>query len=340
MTKQQVVYTEDVIKNKIPFETYPTRMFQVLEKPFDYATNESAVKEMAQKNLFMPLDYDIAKFVFQNRFVTEKQLILTAKILAKKLKKEKPHLKNIGGLTETSLKRLTETRILNRFVLSKTNENTEKNIKYYEELVEKEKDIQVIYCLDLAGKYLIESYFDDERILSWKVSDNYTDSSKIGKHLVMTQLALRIMVDKHVEVKTMYPDVTLYRKRIPIRFENEITLKNDKVFLVKYFTQNDILNKRNFIDEIVIEFLMTNAWKKYYTNQPTLAFVVDSQKTAVNIIKLMEAVIKEHRECEDIKTYYDVSYVFSTPNLITSGKSFRFDRTRNKLIPLKTPLII
>lgn len=300
-----------MITKDTPIQDIPFGYHQQFEKPFTLSVNKVQTIKAKGEHIISSVDIEIARFVFEHKFVTEQQLLALAEIYSE-------------GLTAKQLQRLLQTRVLNRFSLSK-DEHDEFNPKG-----------MVIYCLDLGGKFLLERY-SNESVLNWVTSDNMYDSGLISKILMTSEVMIvahRNLADKleYIRANSL---LRLSREEFNLSAEMELTNPHvSRYVLVQTIVTEDFPIRIRETVEFLSDLLESKGWKKYYhhsQNEPFLLFVTDDMNTAKLIGRMMDAG-------SNIERYRITVMDMMEETFKEDGKMFRYDGETDELKGVKAPL--
>ena len=254
---------------------------QVFDHDFILNVGQREIVKMRNANTITDRDLDIVKFLFRFKFATGKQIQRYLDIV-------KNNENSLNGLT-TRLDKLVKYRVLNKFMLT--------NNPIYTEIQE---DAEVIYCLDLGGRYLLANY-SNEDTSEWYSIVNMKTSEIVSKNLSVTDFYLAVMevIPDKVLYFTPDPDIKSGKKVINPSFDMCIEVNGNKNFFV-----GEVVKEFDFPihfreKAIKLETLLEgNAWKKYYydaMSPPVLFLVADSDQTAFEISTLITEVTEMKR---------------------------------------------
>lgn len=300
------MYLENTAEIKSIKEGYK----QTFQNKFTSSISKNEVIKMKHEGTITDRDVAIAKFLFKFRFATLEQIYTFLKIEGI-LTQQKPNSED--EMKETSpnsiksrLDKLVQNRILNKFMLSKIEEDRI------------QQDALIVYCLDLGGKFLLTN-FSNEDTTDWYVTVNLKASEIIGKDLFATQFYLRLKEscgDRMVYFET-YPVRKCDKTNIVPSFEFALKHNGEiKYFLGEVTREMEIYTHfRKKIDKLE-KLVDTNAWKKYYfdTQKPPVLFLfTENDLLAGDVGRIVNGTsIDKFRISTDDRILGDLSTAFMT----------------------------
>jgi len=256
------------VKNQDGVVIIPADLKQTFENKFTLNIGKNEIIKMKNNNVITERDLKIAKFLFQFRFATARQI---CELLGED--PSKVHLKN-------RLDKLVKYRVLNKFMLSDIEEESIA------------PDALEIYCLDLGGRYLL-SHYSNEDTTDWYTTVNMKSSEIISKNLLTTEFFIRLI--QTCPQKLVYfkvePELRVGKKNVVPHFELCMKINGqNKYFIGEVVREFDLpIYFREKVAKLE-ELLTTNAWKKYYFDSPTppILFVfADSDLSALEAAKII-----------------------------------------------------
>lgn len=245
---------------------------QIFKNEFTIMIGQRQIIKMKNSGTITERDLKISKFLFNFIFATDEQIKKYLNILY-------GNDYNIAAITKR-LNKLVEYRILNKFILSKT------------EGAKETPETLSIYCLDLGGRYLLANY-STEDTADWYSTVNMKASELISKDLATVNFYLSVI--KSSKEKLVYfnahPDVRVGKTNIMPSFEMCIENNGNKNFFVGEVVREwDFPTLfRNRVHKLE-ELFQTNGWKKYYYDSispPVLFLLTDSDGLALDVSKLI-----------------------------------------------------
>ena len=264
------------IKKTDGFLSSPQDLTQTFKNDFNLSVSNNEVLKMYQNKTIQRHDLLIAEFLLTSVYTTPEQV--------------QKHLANNGIVLslediQIRLDKLVQYRILNKFFMT-------------DEEVGKEDfpvDALVVYCLDLGGNYLLQSY-SMKNSFDWKTGYNLKCSGLVLKALFCNEFRL-----KAAEVLTTNLNYFRYQPRFShgktiIVPTLDLGIKDStvsKFIIANVFTEQDTLD--TFDQVIKTELLLSsNAYKKYFGVQPIHIIIADNDYTAQEIaIRIQETKIAD-----------------------------------------------
>lgn len=301
-----------MLKRQTPMSKIPFGYYQIFEKPFILSVNDIQIVKMKDEGIITKSDLEIVRFVYENHFLSERQLILLAKEFGK-------------GLTKTQVKRLLELRLLNRFNLSRREDDdfTPSGL--------------VVYCLDIGGKYLLEKY-SNENVINWTTADAMMDSGLVAKKLIAGEFKVALLKGLSDKITHHRSHPKLKLKRDTFVPSGELQLKNDLMlinFLLQVVTINDYPTQLREIVDNYSYLLETHAWKKYYfevNEAPTLFFLTDTVDTALLVGRLMQ----QNTEIEKYRMVAAEGIV----DVFEKGILLKYDAENDRIVKVRNKMFL
>lgn len=253
---------------------------QIFKNEFTIMIGQRQIIRMKNAGMITDRDLEISKFLFKFVFATDEQIVTYLNLISNDESKK-------NSITQR-LNKLVEYRILNKFMLSKIDG------------LDLDSEALFVYCLDLGGRYLLESY-STEDTLDWYSTRNMKASELISKDLAIVDFGLSVM--NSAKEKLVYfnphPDVKVGKTNITPSFE--LCLENNGV---KSFFIGEVVRKWDFPTLFrgrsvkLEEFFQGNRWKKYYyesDSAPVLFLMTDSDELALDVSKMVTATTELRR---------------------------------------------
>lgn len=281
---------------------------QVFQNQFSIGISKNEVLKMKNDDILTDRDVEIAKLLFRFTFATLSQIYDYLKKIDKLTLKKADTTEEVKETTINSiharLDKLTKNRILNKFVLVEDKDN--------EKI---ESDAENIYCLDLGGKYLLESY-SDEDTSEWFYTANLKAPIIISKKIISLTFYLSLLTNNKESL--LYFETNPLRKceRNMIIPDFEFSIRNQnipKYFVCEIVKESDLISylpKKMDKYERLIE---TNAWKKYYDseNPPILFLICETDLVSQAVGKLVSRrSIEKYRLSSFERIQNDLSIAF------------------------------
>lgn len=237
---------------------------QVFMNKFTTTVGKNEVIKMFNDGKLTNKDLLICEFLFSNRFATLYQINAMLKV---------------NGHSELQSQRafkLCQNRILNRFIMSESEE------------VDFTNDNSAIYCLDIGGKYLL-SHYSTSDTTEWVTSNNMMSQDLIDNIIMANEIYIKLIStvkDKLVTFGIM-EERRVGKQSTIVDFEFGIQSgETIKYYIGNFFRESDI--PKNFQNKAVkLESLIsTNGWKKYYfggETSPACFFIGADDKFALTL---------------------------------------------------------
>lgn len=248
---------------------------QIFKNEFNLSVSNNEIVKMYQAKVITPIDLKITKFLFSSIFATVSQI----KSFLLKNDEIIPEEE-----VEARLDKLVQYRVLNKFILSDGLDHDKDEVP---------KDALNVYCLDLGGIYLIQSFTTETGALSWMSGVNLKCSGLVLKTLFCNEFRLKVLdtLGPTLNYFRSYPKFSNQKTVITPTFDMGIKDGNISKFLIcQVFTENDPYNV--YQEQICkMEILLsTNAYKKYYPlpSPPPYIVITDNEYTALEVAKRVE----------------------------------------------------
>lgn len=240
---------------------------QIFMNRFTSTVSKHEVIKMRNEESLTDRDLLICEFLLNNKFATLAQINQILKV---------------NGFTEmhpTRAFKLSQYRIINRFVLSENEENANLN-----------DDSSLIYCLDLGGKYLL-SHYSSTDTTEWTTSENMMSSEKIDNVLMINDIYIKLLstVKDRLTYFTIMQERRLNKKSTIIDFEFGLkTGDSVKYYIGNFFREDDMPINFQKKAERIEGLLNTEGWKKYYYNSessPACFFIGETDAFSLQMAK-------------------------------------------------------
>ena len=259
------------IKESDSFLNSPQDLKQFFKNDFNLNVSNNEIVKMYQSQVITRQDLNIIEFIYTSLFATANQIKCFLERKGEFCSEEEIKLK---------LDKLVQYCIFNKFILS-DGEGHNKD--------EFPQDALQVYCLDLGGIYLIQS-FTMRGGFDWMTGFNLKCSGIVLRTLFCNDFRLKIL--------DTIPDNLNYFRSQP-RFAHgktlilptvDLAIKNGdsvRYLICDVFTENDAMNR--YQEQVTkMELLLgTNAYKKYFPTDTPPPFIViaDDDYTALEIAK-------------------------------------------------------
>lgn len=296
------------IENTQDVKPIPNGYKQTFQNKFTNGIAKNEVIKMKNEGVLTDRDLEIVKFLFKFKFATLEQIYSYLKqthwLTQKRVVENDEVTETSINSIKARLDKLVQNRILNKFMLSKIEEDRI------------QQDALCIYCLDLGGKFLLTNY-SNEDTTDWYITVNLKASELISKDLFTTQFYLKLL--ETCGDKISYFETSLLRKcdktNIIPTFEFALNYNGAiKYFIGEVSREFDIpvqFNKKIAKLEMLLE---TNAWKKYYFDsdvKPVLLAFSENDIMANDIAKIISTTtISRFRLSTDERIVGDLSTAF------------------------------
>lgn len=238
---------------------------QVFMNKFTSTVNKNEVLKTFNRGEFGNLELLICEFLFTNKFATLNQI--NAMLSYHKC----------GSLNPKQAYRLSQNRIVNRFVLVDDGEETDLD-----------NDKNLIYCLDIGGKYLLTHYSSLDTS-EWVTSNNMMSSDLVDNVLMANEIYLKLLVnvkDRLISFNIL-EERRVGRQSTTIDFDFGIKVgDSNKYYVGNFLRETDM--PRNFQSKVekLESIISTNAWKKYYygsESAPACFFIGETDAFALSM---------------------------------------------------------
>ena len=228
--------------------------------------NKDIVVKSKRDGIFTDRDVAVCKFLFKHKFATLNQIntILVAQ--------------DFEPMTKEKAKSLCQNRLINKFTFAedKVRVNFDSD------------DIDVIYCMDLGGKYLLEQYETSVDVTSWLLGRNAYSKDFVTKILMANEVYIKLsstMKDRLLSFNIL-KEVRMGKEAIQIDFDfNLKTGDSVRYYIGNFFKQEDIFELFNQKSLVLESLVVTNGWKKYSMNnestEPALFFIGENEQVAL-----------------------------------------------------------
>ena len=240
------------VRQNIEFQAIPERLKQTFHHDFNSNVSKNVVLEMYHTGRITDRDLTIIKFLYIFKFATAEQI---STLLGGE--------QSIGAVS-ARLDKLSNQRILNKFILSPVTEN-----RIYPDALQ-------VYCLDLGAKYLLTQYsrYDVE---DWVSSENYKTSDLISKDLIAVNFYLSLRNQLGGRLEYFRSSNTLQLGRTSIAPSCEFSIKNggERTYMIaevlrNYDTPYLFREKATKLESL----LSTNSWKKFFFDSHDAPFLL------------------------------------------------------------------
>lgn len=226
------------------------------------------VVKSKRDGLFTDRDVAICKFLFKHKFATLNQIntILVAQ--------------GFDPIKSEKARSLCQNRLINKF----TFDEDKVKVNFDRE------DIEVIYCMDLGGRYLLEQYEPSVDVTSWLVGRNAYSKDFVSKILMANEVYIKLsstMKDRLLSFNIL-KEVRMGKDAIQIDFDfNLRTGDSVRYYIGNFFKEEDIFELFNQKSLVLESLVVTNGWKKYSMNnestEPALFFIGENEKVALSL---------------------------------------------------------
>lgn len=226
------------------------------------------VVKSKRDGLFTDRDVAICKFLFKHKFATLNQIntILVAQ--------------GFDPIKSEKARSLCQNRLINKF----TFDEDKAKVNFDRE------DIEVIYCMDLGGRYLLEQYEPSVDVTSWLVGRNAYSKDFVSKILMANEVYIKLsstMKDRLLSFNIL-KEVRMGKDAIQIDFDfNLRTGDSVRYYIGNFFKEEDIFELFNQKSLVLESLVVTNGWKKYSMNnestEPALFFIGENEKVALSL---------------------------------------------------------
>lgn len=218
---------------------------QRFKNKFTLNVNEGEILKARNNDALKDSEICMCEYLYTNIFATQNQINTFL---------------NSKGYKDLPFKRLSDLctiRIINKFVLCDP-----------EQTHNLDDEDKVIYCLDLGGKHLLNSY-SDIKVSSWMTNRNYMGANQVEDIIILNEFhkeLLEILGDRLVGFTLM--NKRNYRNNqicIDVEFgvRCDIDEQDIQYYIGSFIKDSDTSN--NIAQKIheVCKFIFTDTWKKY-----------------------------------------------------------------------------
>lgn len=230
--------------------------------------NKDIVVKSKRDGIFTDRDVAVCKFLFKHKFATLNQIntILVAQ--------------EFEPMTKEKAKSLCQNRLINKFTFAEDKVRVDFD----------SDDIDVIYCMDLGGKYLLEQYETSVDVTSWLLGRNAYSKDFVTKILMANEVYIKLsstMKDRLLSFNIL-KEVRMGKEAIQIDFDfNLRTGDSVRYYIGNFFKQEDIYELFNQKSLVLESLVVTNGWKKYSMNnestEPALFFIGENEQVALSL---------------------------------------------------------
>ena len=230
--------------------------------------NKDIVVKSKRDGIFTDRDVAVCKFLFKHKFATLNQIntVLVAQ--------------DFEPMTKEKARSLCQNRLINKFTFAedKVRVNFDSD------------DIDVIYCMDLGGKFLLEQYETSVDVTSWLLGRNAYSKDFVTKILMANEVYIKLsstMKDRLLSFNIL-KEVRMGKEAIQIDFDfNLKTGDSVRYYIGNFFKQEDIFELFNQKSLVLESLVVTNGWKKYSMNnestEPALFFIGENEQVALSL---------------------------------------------------------
>lgn len=228
--------------------------------------NKDIVVKSKRDGLFTDRDVAVCKFLFKHKFATLNQIntILVAQ--------------NFEPMTKEKAKSLCQNRLINKFTFA--DEKVRVNFD--------SEEIDVIYCMDLGGKYLLEQYETSVDVTSWLLGRNAYSKDFVTKILMANEVYIKLsstMKDRLLSFNIL-KEVRMGKEAIQIDFDFNLRAGDSvRYYIGNFFKEEDIYELFNQKSLVLESLVVTNGWKKYSMNnestEPALFFIGENEHVSL-----------------------------------------------------------
>lgn len=252
---------------------------QVFKNPFHVNLALHEIPRMKDAGDLTDLDVKVCKLVHKFTFLDKQRIE-----------------RLLGVEIKDRLESLVNMRVLNKFVLSNAYEDYPKvhdldvpdiiKMKNKEIL---EKDCYILYCLDMAGKVLLEKYTNLD-LESWYTSENLIRANAVLKKLILSDFYINIMENtKQYTCEEFNLGRTFYVNKKPLTNDADLAMRlnNHKVnYILLTLRDEDFPQYLRSISERYEILLTTKSWKKYFfeiEESPILLIICENKDLALRV---------------------------------------------------------
>lgn len=230
--------------------------------------NKDVVVKSKRDGVFNDRDVAICKFLFKHKFATLNQINTVIEA------------QGFNPIKEDKARSLCQNRLINKFTFAEDNEKVNFD----------KKDIEVIYCMDLGGRYLLEQYETSVDASSWLTGRNAYSKDFVSKILMANEVYIKLastMKDRLLSFNIL-KEVRMGKDAIQVDFDfNLRTGDSVRYYIGNFFKEEDIFELFNQKSLVLESLVVTNGWKKYSMNnestEPALFFIGENESVALSL---------------------------------------------------------
>jgi hypothetical protein len=227
--------------------------------------NKDVVVRNKRDGVFTDRDVAVCKFLFKHKFATLSQIntVITAQGF-EPMKKDKA-------------KNLCQNRLINKFVFS-----DEDRINFDDE------NLNVIYCMDLGGRYLLEQYAPGVDVTSWLVGRNAYSKDYVSRIIIVNEIYIKLMATRGEDLLSfnVLKEVRMGRDAIQIDFDFNLRAGDTvRYYMGNLFMEDEIYDLFGQKMRLIESLVVTNGWKKYSMNNETTepaVFIIGENNTTTS----------------------------------------------------------
>lgn len=230
--------------------------------------NKDVVVKSRRDGVFNDRDVAICKFLFKHKFATLNQIntVLEAQ--------------GFNPIKKDKARSLCQNRLINKFTFADEKEKVNFD----------KEDLEVIYCMDLGGRYLLEQYEPSVDVTSWLLGRNAYSQDFVSKILMANEVYIKLastMKDRLLSFNIL-KEVRMGKDAIQIDFDfNLRTGDSVRYYIGNFFKEEDIFELFNQKSLVLESLVVTNGWKKYSMNnestEPALFFIGENESVALSL---------------------------------------------------------
>ena len=230
--------------------------------------NKDVVVKSRRDGVFNDRDVAICKFLFKHKFATLNQIntVLEAQ--------------GFNPIKKDKARSLCQNRLINKFTFADEKEKVNFD----------KEDLEVIYCMDLGGRYLLEQYEPSVDVTSWLLGRNAYSQDFVSKILMANEVYIKLastMKDRLLSFNIL-KEVRMGKDAIQIDFDfNLRTGDSVRYYIGNFFIEEDIFELFNQSSLVLVSLVVTNGWKKYSMNnestEPALFFIGENESVALSL---------------------------------------------------------
>lgn len=230
--------------------------------------NKDVVVKSRRDGVFNDRDVAICKFLFKHKFATLNQIntVLEAQ--------------GFNPIKKDKARSLCQNRLINKFTFADEKEKVNFD----------KEDLEVIYCMDLGGRYLLEQYEPSVDVTSWLLGRNAYSQDFVSKILMANEVYIKLastMNDRLLSFNIL-KEVRMGKDAIQIDFDfNLRTGDSVRYYIGNFFKEEDIFELFNQKSLVLESLVVTNGWKKYSMNnestEPALFFIGENESVALSL---------------------------------------------------------